>query len=102
MQVCLGETPQGPALLELRDNLVLLNGESVPIKNLTEAELADFQKEIDNLPAGDPRAQEALANSVRAAFLARLLGKASGDECVSKIQEILDHVHYAVLQYLDD
>lgn len=102
MKVCLGEIHGKPAMLELKDDQVYLDNELVPIKNLTASELAAFQQELDGLPTADAEAHAALANSVRAAFLAQLLGKAVGDECISKIQHILDHVHYDVLKYLGE
>ena len=45
---------------------------------------------------------EALVNSKRAAFIVTLIGSAVGEECVSRLTHILDHVHYDVLEYLGE
>lgn len=102
MQVVLAERNGKPVILELRGTDVFIDGQQEPIKNLAEAELAAFQEELDNLPDGDAEAKSALTNSVRAAFLAKLLGKAVGDDCVDRLSHLLDHVHYDVLKYLGE
>ena len=102
MKVILAELHGKPVELELRDGIVYIDGEAEPIKNLEESELLDFQKELEALPEHDIQAHQALVNSVRAAFLAKLLGKAVGDETVNRLTHILDHVHYDVLQYLGE
>lgn len=45
---------------------------------------------------------DALVNAKRAAFIVELLGRAVGEECVSLLTHILDHVHYDVLEYLGE
>lgn len=102
MKVILGETKGKSWSLELKDGLALVNGEPEPIKNITEDDLRAFQEEVEAVPKSDDPGYEALVNSIRAAFLAKLLGHAVGDECVSKLQHILDHVHYDVLKYLGE
>lgn len=102
MKICLAKMRGKPVELELRDNVVYLDGVAEPIKNLTEEDLRAFQAEIDALPTDDDTGHEALANAVRAAFIAKLLGRAVGDECVGKLTQILDHVHYDVLKYLGE
>ncbi len=102
MEVCLGDMHGKPVMLKLENGIAYLNGEAQPIKNLTEKELAEYQKELDGLAVSSDPGYEALVNAVRAAFIARLLGKAVGDECVDTLSHILDHVHYEVLKYLGD
>lgn len=102
MNVCLGEIHNRPVTLELKDGIVYLDGEAQPIKNLTETELTEYQKELDELPASSDPGYAALVNAVRAAFIARLLSKAVGDECIDKLTHVLEHVHYDVLKYLEE
>lgn len=103
MEICLGKLHGKPVILELRDGIVYINGEAEPIKGLTIEDLEKFNAEMASLKeTDDPEGAEALKNSVRAAFLASLLGKCAGDECVSRITHILDHIHYEVLRYLGE
>ncbi len=103
MEVVIANRRNKPVILSLQDNLVLIDGEPQPIKNLTEEDLRKFQQNLEALPdTDDPEAAEALKNSLRAAFLSNLLGKAVGDECVSFLTDLLDNVHYDVLKYLGE
>ena len=102
MEVCIGEVRGKPVMLEVRDGVVSINGVAEPIKNLTEDDLKQFQESLDALPRDDVEGYRALVNARRAAFLSSLLGKAVGDECVGKLTDILDHVHYEVLKYLGE
>lgn len=103
MRITIGELHGKPATLELKDGIVYINDEAQPIKNLTEEDLRNFQDKLDALPeAEDEEARKALVNSVRAAFLSQLMGKAVGDECVNLISHLLDHAHYDVLKYLGE
>lgn len=103
MRACIGELHGKPVWLELQDNIVSINGEAQPIKNLSEEELTKFNEEIANLEnMADSEGRQALVNAVRANFLAQLLGKAVGDDCVNLITHILDSTHYEVLKYLGD
>lgn len=103
MEITLAKIRGKPVKLALDGNLVLIDGIAQPIKNLTEDDLKKFVKDLEELPpADDPEAAEALQNSVRAAFLSNLLGKAVGDECVNLITDLLDNVHYDVLKYLGE
>lgn len=102
MEACLGELHGKPVMLELRDGVVYINGEAQPIKNLTPEEIKEFNDEINALPKSPDPGYEALVNAVRASFLARLLGKAVGDDCINTISHILDHVHYDVQKYLGE
>lgn len=102
MRIILAEINNKPVILELQGDRVLVDGVEEPIKNLTQAELEGFQTEIANLPEEDPEARTALANAIRAAFLAKLLGKAVGDDCIDRISSLLDQVHFEVLRYLGD
>ena len=102
MKITLAEIHGKPVTLELKDGIAYINGEPEAIKNLAESELEEFQHEIDELPPSEDPGYAALVNAVRAAFLARLLGKAVGDDSVSRITHILDHVHYDVQKYLGE
>lgn len=102
MQVCLAKIHDKPVMLELRDGVAYIDGQAEPIKDLYEEDLQRFQSELDSVPRSDNEGYEALLNAIRAAFLARLLGYACGDDCVSRLTEILDHVHYDVLKYLGE
>lgn len=103
MEICLGKIHGKPVMLELKDGVAYINGDPQPIKNLTEKDLQLFNEEMAALKkTDDPEAAEALENSVRAAFLANLLGKCAGDECITLVSHILDHVHYDVLKYLGE
>ncbi len=102
MKACLGILHGEPVILELHDGIVSIDGSAEPIKGLTDADLIAFNDEIEAIPKNDDPGSEALVNSVRAAFLAKLLGMAVGDECIDKLSHILDHVHYEVLKYLGE
>lgn len=102
MKVCLAKIHDKPIMLELKDGVAYIDGDAEPLRNLTEEDLRVFQNELDNVPIGDQEGYEALLNAIRAAFLARLLGDAAGDECISRLTHILDHVHYDVLKYLGE
>ena len=102
MEVCIGEVHGKPVMLEVRDGIVSIDGVAEPIKNLDEAELRSFQETLDALPRSDEEGYAALVNARRAAFIASLLGRAVGDECVGRLTDILDHVHYDVLKYLGE
>lgn len=102
MEACLGVIHGKPVMLELRDGAVYINGEPQPIKNLSEDELRQFNDEVAALPKSDDPGYEALVNAVRAAFIAKLLGKAVGDDCINTLTHILDHVHYDVQKYLGE
>ena len=102
MEVCIGEVRGKPVMLEVRDGVVSIDGVAEPIKNLTEDDLRLFQESLDALPRDDAEGYRALVNARRAAFLSSLLGKAVGDECVGKLTDILDHVHYEVLKSLGE
>lgn len=102
MEVCLAKIHDKPVMLELRDGRVYIDGEPEPIKNITEEDLRAYQSELDGVPVTDNEGYEALQNAIRAAFLAKLLGHAIGDETVSRLTHILDHVHYDVLKYLGE
>lgn len=102
MEVCLGKLHDKPVMLSLRDGVAYINGEPESIKDLTEKDLAAYQKELDSLPASDDPGYEALINAIRAAFIAKLLGKAVGDDAIDRLTQVLDSVHYDVLKYLGD
>ena len=103
MEVILAKVHGKPVKLTIDKGIVLIDGEPQPIKNLTNEDLQKFQKNLDSLPStDDPEAAEALQNSLRAAFLSKLLGKAVGDECITLLTDLLDNVHYDVLKYLGE
>lgn len=102
MEVCIAYMHGEPVMLALRDGVAYINDEAQPIKGLTEEELQNFSREISSIPyAADPGYQ-ALLNARRAAFLAGIMGRAVGDECVSRLTHILDSVHFDVLEFLHD
>lgn len=102
MKVNLGDLHGKPVWLELKDGVAYLDGEAEPIKNLTETELAEYQKELDDLPQSQDPGYEALVNAVRCDFISKLLQKAVGDECIDTLSHILDHAHYEVQKYLGE
>ena len=57
---------------------------------------------IQAIPYSEDPGYEALVNARRAAFIAELLGRAVGDDCITLLTHILDHVHYDVLEYLGE
>lgn len=102
MDVCVATIKGRPVMLELRDGIVSIDGEAQPIKNLTEQELAQFRESVEAIPPSADPGYEALVNARRAAFLASLLGRAVGDDCLTRLTDLLDHVHYEVLRYLGE
>lgn len=102
MEISLGTVKNKPIILSFKDGIVSLNGVEQPIKNITEADFQHFQEEIDALPKSQDPGYDALVNALRAEFLVKLIGNAVGDECVSRLTHILDHVHYDVLTYLGE
>lgn len=102
MQVCIGELHGKPVMLGLENGIPMLDGEPMPIKNLAEKDLEIFRDEVEAIPKSDNPGYEALVNACRASFIANLLGKCVGDECVDKLTHILDHVHYEVQKYLGE
>lgn len=102
MEVCTAVMHGKPVMLKLLEGVVYLDNEPQPIKNLSEAELTAFSEALGATPHGADPGCEALLNAKRAAFIVTLLGKAVGDECVSTLTHILDHVHADVLEYLGE
>lgn len=102
MESCIGVINGKPVVLKLENGVVSLDGEALPIKNLDENELARFNEEVAGLPRSDEPGYNALASACRCAFLASLLGRAVGDECVDALTRVLDHEHCEVLKYLGD
>ena len=102
MQVCIAIMHGNPVMLELREGVPYINDEPQPIKHLTEDDLVAFHEAVSAIPDdGDP-GNVALVNAKRAAFIVDLLGHAVGDECVSSLTHVLDHVHYDVMEYLGE
>lgn len=102
MEVCIAYMRGKPVMLALRDGIVYIDTEPQPIKDVTEVELETFTEAVRAIPYSMDPGYEALINAKRAAFIADLLGRAVGDECISKLSHILDHLHYDVLEYLND
>ncbi len=103
MEVCIAYMRGEPVMLRLDNDLTYIDDEIMPIVGLTKADLEDFSKSVASIPFGpDHVGYKAMVNAKRAAFLASLLGKAVGDDCVDKISRILDSVHFDVLEYLGD
>ena len=102
MQVCIAIMHGNPVMLELREGVPYITDEPQPIKHLTEDDLVAFHEAVSAIPDdGDP-GNVALVNAKRAAFIVDLLGHAVGDECVSYLTHVLDHVHYDVMEYLGE
>ncbi len=103
MEVCIAYMRGKPVMLKIHEDMVYIDDEIQPIANLTKAELEDFSKAIASIPYSlDQEGYQSMLNAKRAAFLATLLGRAVGDECIDKISGILDSVHYDVLRYLGE
>lgn len=102
MEACIAMIHGNSVILSLRDGIVYLDDEPQPIKNLEEIEIADFIRAIQNIPYSTDPGYQALLNAKRAEFIAGLLGKAVGDDCINHLTHILDHVHYDVLEYLGE
>lgn len=85
----------------LNNGMALLDGDPAPVKGITEADLDNFQEELDKIPDGADAGHVALINAVRAAFIAKLLSHAVGDDCVDELSHILGHVHDNVIRYLE-
>ena len=102
MKVCIAYMRGKPVMLELRDGVAYLDDEAQPIKNLDTETLQNFSASISAIPYSADQGYDALVNAKRAAFIVDLLSKAVGDECVSRLTHILDHVHYDVMEYLGE
>lgn len=102
MEVCIAHLHGKAVMLGLRDGIVYLDDEPQPIKHLEEAELAAFSAAIQAIPYSPGPGYTALLNARRAAFVASLLGKAVGEECLDRLSHILDHLHYDVLEFLGE
>ena len=102
MQVCIAIMHGNPVMLELREGVPYINDEPQPIKNLSNEKLQAFSDSISAIPYSADPGYDALVNAKRAAFIVDLLAKAVGDDCVSRLTHILDHVHYDVMEYLGE
>lgn len=102
MKVCIAYMHGKPVMLELRNGIAYIDDEPQPIKYLEEAQLQEFSDAIQAIPYSEDPGYEALLNAKRAAFIAELLGRAVGDDCITLLTHILDHVHYDVLEYLGE
>lgn len=102
MKVCIAYMHGKPVMLELRDDIAYINDEPEPIKNLSREMLQNFSDAVSAIPYSADPGYDALVNAKRAAFIVDLLAKAVGDDCVSRLTHILDHVHYDVMEYLGE
>ncbi len=103
MEVCIAYMRGKPVMMKIHEDIVYIDGEEQPILGLTKADLEEFSKAIAAIPySTDQEGYQAMLNAKRTAFLASILGKAVGDDCVNKISQILDSVHYDVLKYLGE
>ncbi len=100
MEVCIAELRGKQILFALRDGIVFLDEKPQPIKYVTEEEVEKFIDSVTVVSGDDTQGVQALLNARRAAFVVNLLGRAVGDDCVSELTRILDHLHYDVLEYL--
>ncbi len=103
MEVCIAYMRGKPVMMRIHEDIVYINDEEQAILGLTIKDLEEFSKSIAAIPYNtDQEAYQALVNAKRTAFLAGILGKCVGDECVNKVSQILDSVHYDVLRYLGE
>lgn len=102
MEVCIAYMRGKPIMLALRDGIAYINDEIQAIKGLTEEELQAFSKAVSEIPYSPDPGYKALVNARRAAFIASVMGRAVGEECVTKLTHILDSVHFDVLEYLGE
>ena len=92
MSVNIGNLDGAPQILEVRNGLVLINGDPQPIKYLTEDQVRDFARELEAIPDdGDP-----------GDFLLGMLEHAFGDECTDYIEHLIGQLHYNVSVYLGE
>lgn len=102
MSVNLGNLDGAPQILEIKNGLVLINGDPKPIKYLTEDQVRDFARELEAIPDdGDP-GRAALRDAKRVDFLLGLLEHAFGDECVDYLEHLIGQLHYNVSVYLGE
>ena len=102
MEVCIAHMHGKAVMLALREGIVYLDDEPQPIKHLEEADLTAFSAAIQAIPYSPGPGYTALLNAKRAAFVAGLLGRAVGNECLDRLSHILDHLHYDVLDFLGE
>jgi hypothetical protein len=105
MEVCIAEMRGKPVMFALHDGVVFLDGKPQPVKYVTEEEVEKFIASVASMASlseKDAQGVQALLNAKRAAFVVSLLGRAVGDECVTELTRILDHLHYDVLLYLGE
>ena len=102
MELCLATLDGQDIILELRDDLVYIDGQIQPIKNVTIEELIAFDHSIKAIPVSADQGYDALLSAKRAEFVVSLIGRAVGEECIDFLTHLLDHLHLTVLHYLDD
>lgn len=102
MSVNIGNLDGAPQILEVRNGLVLINGDPQPIKYLTEDQVRDFARELEAIPDdGDP-GRAALRDAKRIDFLLGMLEHAFGDECTDYLEHLIGQLHYNVSVYLGE
>lgn len=102
MDVCIAYVRGKPVMLTVKDGIAYIDEELQPIKGLTESDLRAFSQAVAAIPYSPGPGYRALVNARRAAFISSLLGKAVGDECISRLTRLLDSVHYDVLEFLGE
>ena len=102
MEICLAWLHGRPVMLGLEQGMVSLDGEPMPIKNVTAEELDAFSAEIRAIPFSVDPGYQALLNAKRAELVVSLIGRAVGEDCVNRLSHILDHLHFDVLSYLGE
>lgn len=102
MEVCIAYMREQAVMLSIEDGIISLNGEPQPIKGIVEQDFQDFANAVNAIPYTPGPGYQALVNARRAAFLAHLVGRAVGEECIDRLSHILDSVHYDVLEYLGE
>ena len=102
MSVNIGNLDGAPQILEVRNGLLLINGDPQPIKYLTEDQVRDFARELEAIPDdGDP-GRAALRDAKRIDFLLGMLEHAFGDECTDYLEHLIGQLHYNVSVYLGE
>lgn len=102
MEICLAQFEDRSIILKLHEGNVYIDDEIQPIKHLTEAELEEFEQTLAQIPFSEDPGYAALINAKRTEFIVGLLGRAVGDDCVNLLTEILDRLHFSILEYLGE
>ena len=89
-------------MVQLKDQLVYIDGQIEHVCGLTHDMLHDFAEELAAVPFADHPGYQARLNARRAAFLSRLLGMATSEDSQDTVARLLDIVHYDILEFLGE